>query len=151
MNYSKSDYAKKFQTKKWQKKRAKILKRDGFKCQSDYCSAEDGMMHVHHIIYLKDRDPWDYDDYFLITLCEECHERVHTINIKDLIVEHVIIYGIDKAIKEFFSVSIIDRILDMWNGGGNSIHEWYEKELEIIEYLKSLPKPITQKNKNNSW
>jgi hypothetical protein len=138
MNYSRAEYAKKFQTKRWQKKRAKILKRDNFKCQMDLCcsDSDDGMLHVHHIVYMKDRDPWDYDDRLLITLCSECHKRIHAINIKDMLVEHIIIYGADEALIEFLRAPVIDRVLEMWNCDHRSIMEWYKGQLELVKYVK---------------
>lgn len=30
-------------------------------------------MHVHHVMYKQGREPWEYDDINLITLCEYCH------------------------------------------------------------------------------
>ena len=42
---------------KWHKRRLGILSRDNFKCR--ICNNEDDTLHVHHINYYKDRDPWD--------------------------------------------------------------------------------------------
>jgi len=69
-------YAEKFKDPRWQKKRLKILKRDKFTCQS--CYDGDSTLHVHHRYYIKGRDPWDYPDEALVTLCEECHENETT-------------------------------------------------------------------------
>lgn len=30
---------------------------------------------VHHRDYLKDKEPWDYPDELLVTLCESCHQE----------------------------------------------------------------------------
>ena len=40
-------------------------------------STEPKYLNVHHKLYRQDRNPWDYDNGELITLCEECHERLH--------------------------------------------------------------------------
>ena len=63
----------------WQEKRKRILKRDGYKCR--YCSSKTNL-HVHHKFYLRYPDntkalPWDYPDDVLITLCYNCHKKVH--------------------------------------------------------------------------
>lgn len=34
-------------------------------------------LHIHHQYYIKNRKPWDYDNQALITVCAECHKRIH--------------------------------------------------------------------------
>jgi ribosomal protein L37AE/L43A len=65
-------YAEKLLDPKWQKKRLEILQRDNFTCQG--CLDKESTLHVHHKTYIKGREPWDYDNYNFITLCETCHE-----------------------------------------------------------------------------
>jgi len=36
-------------------------------------------LHVHHITYKKDMNPWDYTQNDLITLCDTCHNVWHQI------------------------------------------------------------------------
>ena len=67
-------------TDNWKTKRDKILKRDNYTCR--YCGCHDGILQVHHKYYNvypngTKPDPWDYPDDALITLCDECHKRVH--------------------------------------------------------------------------
>lgn len=69
-------YSEKLRHPKWQKKRLEILQRDDFKCQSPGCFNEDKTLHVHHLDYEKDAEPWDYPNEWLITLCEDCHQQV---------------------------------------------------------------------------
>lgn len=59
----------------WQRKRLEIMNRDNFKCQ--ICKSETKTLHVHHKRYFNGREPWEYDNIHLITLCEDCHENVH--------------------------------------------------------------------------
>lgn len=62
---------------RWQMKRIKILERDHFMCARCGRSAEEGtQLHVHHKFY-DGRAPWGYEDKDLITLCEDCHNRIH--------------------------------------------------------------------------
>jgi len=62
---------------RWQMKRIKILERDHFRCVRCGRSAEEGtQLHVHHKFY-DGRAPWEYEDKDLITLCEDCHNRIH--------------------------------------------------------------------------
>lgn len=69
------DYKEQIKSPKWQKRRLEILQRDGFTCQ--VCGCKDKTLHVHHTVYIKDHNIWEYKDNQLITLCEECHEYEH--------------------------------------------------------------------------
>lgn len=70
-------YAEKLLSPLWQKKKAEILLRDNYKCRS--CGREDITLHAHHIFYVENTEPWDYNDDALITLCEVCHNTQHLI------------------------------------------------------------------------
>jgi len=72
-----NNYLNKLKDPRWQKKRLEILKRDNFCCQA--CFESKKTLHVHHIVYGSKKDPWDYDESDLITLCEECHKLWHLI------------------------------------------------------------------------
>lgn len=37
-------------------------------------------LNVHHKIYYRNRNLWDYPDDCLVTLCEDCHHYVHSLN-----------------------------------------------------------------------
>ncbi len=69
MNYSDA-----LKDPRWQKRRLQILERDGWACQR--CLAEHLTLHVHHRVYARGAQPWEYPDEDLVTLCEGCHERV---------------------------------------------------------------------------
>lgn len=64
-------YAEKLKDPRWQKKRLEILNRDDWRCQQ--CFDGDNTLHVHHRRYITGRDPWDYPDHMLVTMCETCH------------------------------------------------------------------------------
>jgi hypothetical protein len=36
-------------------------------------------LNVHHKIYYKNRNLWDYQDDELVTLCEDCHHYIHSL------------------------------------------------------------------------
>ncbi|WP_276482591.1 HNH endonuclease [Paraflavitalea pollutisoli] len=65
---------------KWKARRKAILARDRHRCI--HCK-NDNDLQVHHRQYHfvasqnQFRDPWDYSDHLLITLCERCHSRGH--------------------------------------------------------------------------
>lgn len=64
-------YADQLKDPRWQKKRLEILSRDCFKCRE--CGSSTETLHVHHLLYRKNRCVWDYEPELLVTLCEDCH------------------------------------------------------------------------------
>jgi len=66
-------YIEKLKDPRWQKKRLEILSRDQWTCQN--CHSTEDTLAVHHLIYNKGYDPWDYNDSDLVTLCESCHDH----------------------------------------------------------------------------
>jgi hypothetical protein len=60
---------------KWLDLRDIILERDEYKCQ--ICSNSEGELHVHHLMYPKNKFVWEIDQNFLIVVCKECHETIH--------------------------------------------------------------------------
>lgn len=80
INKSSLSYEELLNSEEWQQKRLSILKRDYFKCR--YCGSKHNLQ-VHHKYYKKYPDgqkvkPWNYPDDALITLCRECHKKVHS-------------------------------------------------------------------------
>lgn len=69
-------YKEQIKHPKWQKRRLEIMQKDDFTCQ--ICGDKDTMLNVHHLHYHKNRDIWDYEDWELMTLCEDCHSREHS-------------------------------------------------------------------------
>lgn len=72
---AKQTYAEKLKDQRWEDKRIHILRRDGNCCK--LCGSCENL-HVHHILYEEDTDPWDYDENYLLTVCEFCHNRIHS-------------------------------------------------------------------------
>lgn len=66
-------YTEKLKDPQWQKKRLEILQRDNWTCKG--CGDNKSTLHVHHKKYIFGRDPWEYENNMLITLCEFCHTR----------------------------------------------------------------------------
>jgi 5-methylcytosine-specific restriction endonuclease McrA len=65
-------YQEKLKDPRWQKKRLVILSRDNFTCL--FCGSTDKTLHIHHIEYEKGKEPWEYNNDWLKTLCCDCHE-----------------------------------------------------------------------------
>lgn len=70
---TKKTYSEKLRDPRWQQKRLKILERDKWQCRA--CLEKDKTLHVHHCYYDNNKEPWDYEDSSLVTLCFECHEN----------------------------------------------------------------------------
>lgn len=68
----KKSYAEKLKDPKWQRARLKILERDKFSCRA--CFSQEKTLHVHHMYYKRNLEPWEYPPESLVTLCEDCHE-----------------------------------------------------------------------------
>lgn len=71
----KEQYHQQLEHPLWEKKRNIILKRDQYQCR--LCGSKHSLQ-VHHIKYSSDKKAWEYPNSVLITLCKECHEKVHS-------------------------------------------------------------------------
>jgi hypothetical protein len=68
-----TSYSEKLKDPRWQRKRLEIMQRDEFRCVQ--CKDAESTLNVHHVYYRRGRDPWDYPNYLLVTLCEDCHSK----------------------------------------------------------------------------
>lgn len=66
-------YGEKLKDPRWQKKRLEIFERDKWMCWR--CGDKQSTLHVHHLAYPPNREPWEVPNGFLLTLCEECHKN----------------------------------------------------------------------------
>jgi 5-methylcytosine-specific restriction endonuclease McrA len=73
----KKTYTDKLKDPRWQKKRLKILERDGWKCTC--CEEDKETLEIHHLVYHFGFAPWEYDDSELITFCSKCHKFEHSL------------------------------------------------------------------------
>lgn len=79
-------YLEKLRDPRWQKKRLEIFERDNWECKG--CSCNKCELQIHHLKYLKDLEPWEYENEFLQTLCINCHKLL-----KDTFPGSVILIG----------------------------------------------------------
>jgi hypothetical protein len=75
MSKQKQNYWEKLKDPRWQRKRLEVMERVNFTCQK--CYREDQTLNVHHLYYMSKRDPWEYPNFALQCICEECHEEGH--------------------------------------------------------------------------
>lgn len=64
-------YKEKLSDNRWKLKRDSIVERDSGMCRK--CQSTEKLQ-VHHCYYEAEKEPWDYDDLSLLTLCRNCHE-----------------------------------------------------------------------------
>jgi hypothetical protein len=147
-------YAEKLKNPRWQKKRLKILERDGWACQK--CFDNESTLVVHHRLYLTRTEPWDYPDELLITLCEDCHEN--ETNSVDSICKTLV----NEVRSNFLSSDIIDLSLGFHElklqhspGVVASVYGWALSESNIQsqlieQYFKILDKKLKERTNGQS-
>gem|GEM_PF-6261725 len=59
----------------WIALRQIILERDNYACK--ICKSQNDELHVHHLMYPKDKYVWQIDQKYLIVVCKDCHETIH--------------------------------------------------------------------------
>ena len=67
-----------YKTKQWERMRDSILRRDAYTCQR--CrryGRMTGARHVHHIYPFEDYPELALKPWNLISLCQQCHNRMH--------------------------------------------------------------------------
>jgi ribosomal protein S27AE len=119
-------YADKLKDPRWQKKRLEIFNRDRFACVR--CGDDKSMLSVHHFRYIPGREPWEYCDDMLTTLCPECH-AIETDTRKDF--EHDLLAMLSD--KGFFS----DDLYVLARGFLNSPQKGSDITASIIEFFLS--------------
>lgn len=67
-------YQEKLKDPRWQKKRLEIFQRDVWHCRS--CGMDNVELHIHHLIYSRGKDPWEYDNEALLSVCGPCHDTL---------------------------------------------------------------------------
>ncbi len=73
-----SKWSSAFRDSRWQQMRLQVMDRDGWKCMCCGACGEGTTLNVHHSYYEKGMAPWEYDAETLHTLCQECHEAIHS-------------------------------------------------------------------------
>lgn len=72
---AKTSYSEKLLDPRWQKKRLEILQDNDFTCE--ICGDTESTLHVHHKMYAKGREPWEYETEQYAVLCKTCHSYQH--------------------------------------------------------------------------
>ena len=54
----------------------------------EHCALNFATLHVHHKLYILNRKPWEYNDDKLVTLCSDCHGKIHQTHKTPLLLEN---------------------------------------------------------------
>jgi len=150
-------YQEKLKDPRWQKKRLEIMERDEFRCQ--YCGDDESTLNVHHYYYEKNKEPWDYNNDDLTTLCEDCHdsESNHRKEYEALLLETLkkkkICYDTIREIAYIFNETSYDFNFDpclsafkWWMFNNENLNFMYNKYFEYLEHERE--KRENGKNEN---
>lgn len=147
-------YKKKLTEQEWDEKRKIILERDNYTCFK--CKSSNVQLHVHHKIYMQDKEPWQYANKHLITLCDTCHAWVHgTENINVVKVGQKTPYYL-KSKQKIKRRLDVDKMEEMLSKKDKELNERY-KNLESAYrtvalpdlYVPKQPKFVGPKKKKN--
>ena len=100
-----SSFSDQYKDPRWQKKRLQILERDEFTCHD--CGDTKSTLHAHHLFYSQGKKIWEYNDDLLLTLCETCHEMVHSTSVLDFTVDELY----DRKMSSPLNASVVARII----------------------------------------
>ena len=59
----------------WDEKRRAIYKRDDYRCVK--CGLK-GKLNAHHLLYEDGKELWEVPDFYLVSLCDNCHKEEHS-------------------------------------------------------------------------
>ncbi len=115
-----SEYFEKLKDPRWQRKKSWIMERDDFTCR--HCGEKDKTLVVHHGYYEFKKEPWEYENGSLLTLCGACHDSAEILrcdgkkvfgfltNLRDSEIAIGFMRGLElKASKDFSRVELFDN------------------------------------------
>lgn len=60
---------------RWHERRKEIYRRDKWHCRA--CNKTNIALDVHHLYYEMGLKIWEYESEALVTLCRDCHAKIH--------------------------------------------------------------------------
>lgn len=106
------------------------MERDDFTCR--YCRSKDSTLNVHHKIYRKGKDPWDYEDEVFSTLCEQCHESAERVK-NDILLKLGVSKKMDADLS-FIAMAMFSNPVQLtkWGWVAENLAECIVQHLNII-------------------
>jgi len=102
-------YSEKLRSPIWQKRRLQILERDGWRCRS--CHTTEKNLQVHHLVYSRHTNPWDYPEYCYQTLCEDCHQQRQELTDKSVNALRIAIKDVPTERLELIAVRLMNAAM----------------------------------------
>jgi hypothetical protein len=110
----------------WQRKRLEAMQRDDFRCR--FCGDKESTLNVHHVLYLPGRNPWDYDDEHLVTVCEKCHTDEERLKSEDpFLINMLLLSGLSR--RKLYNLASALRTHLRYS------HKHEEKFQDLMDYL----------------
>lgn len=131
-------YSEKLNDPRWQKKRLEIFQRDDWKCRR--CKSATKTLHVHHLRYLPNTEPWEYSDKLLISVCNDCHKQAHSNSPKK---REVLPWPLEKVGDEKFFGYVTAVGFHPGDGGMLKPSAWACFEYAETETVYTLPPDAT--------
>lgn len=66
-------YREKLRRREWIDRRSEIIQMADYACQ--FCDSPHNLQ-VHHRVYFRGREPWEYSNAALMCICDTCHEQI---------------------------------------------------------------------------
>jgi hypothetical protein len=128
-------YWEKLRDPRWQRKRLEIMNRAGFKCEE--CGNDKETLNVHHLIYHKSFDPWDYSSSELKCLCERCHEVWHKLkDISSFLLRDLPTESIREFLGAGYAIAMRDGYIVDCQMGSEAARSGFAKILALVENKK---------------
>jgi hypothetical protein len=120
-------YKRKLASPYWQRRRLEIMERDKFSCR--FCGDKEHELHIHHVAYLPNLDPQDYQDEHLLTLCHACHEGEEKLKSEDaFMMGKFLVCGLSR--RQLYALSTELR-RHLWSPGQTRQNKFQD----LMEYL----------------
>lgn len=127
----KDEFYSQYQSEEWSERSRHIMIRDHFTCQ--ICGLKNVKLNVHHLYYPKDGNILNVPDNALITVCEDCHNKLHE--------QRKLIYPTIQLLREKITdFEIIAILRSIYNG---SLRLEMDSKGRIILPLLSLDDRVT--------
>ena len=134
-----------YQDERWKARAAEIRELDHHQCVM--CGAKDVELHVHHLSYPPPPfHIWDAADNELVTLCKDCHEKIHECSTRPTLSEDrqltAVIFCTDENGERMVSQSLYADLCKRGYDGKpytQQIIDWFIKEHWIEPIVRVNP------------
>jgi hypothetical protein len=127
-------YSEKLRDPRWQQKRLLIMQRDRWQCRD--CTDSTKNLQVHHCHYRRGVEPWDIEDQFLLTLCEDCHLERQELENGARVALALLMAASSRPALEKLADALSSRASDIYTG--HTATDWLGED-RWVEYAIQYP------------